>query len=176
MGFWRCDYEACNQPQRRPGQERGTEVQFKDFNRKDLFTQHLRRLHCAPEIKDDRAKLDRWNEELPAVQSRCYIENRKPPSSGSCGFCNKKFIGEGSWDECLEHVGKHYEQLDSLTRPWRDDEDLRQWMVIHRLLQYTGPDMLELTSGSKRRRSRNHPQEDSEPDAECDEGNESVYP
>ncbi|KAK5018299.1 hypothetical protein LTR39_001063 [Cryomyces antarcticus] len=124
LGFWRCD--QCPESDSRPN----------DFNRKDLFIQHLRRMHCAslatvdsiararprrspaaPSLSTKRspsssspAPSDAMPDALLAAASaRCYRRLRAPPPQSSCLFCDSTFSGAGSWDLRMEHVGRHLE-------------------------------------------------------------------
>jgi hypothetical protein len=100
--IWRCDFPSCS------------DRKAATFNRKDLFGQHLRRMHVPDSAKNDqKTKGPHWlqfvNSEIPKIQERCCIMNRPLPERSSCGFCHRDFHGEGSWDERMEHVGRHYE-------------------------------------------------------------------
>ncbi|KAF2146799.1 uncharacterized protein K452DRAFT_203728, partial [Aplosporella prunicola CBS 121167] len=135
LGFWRC--ALC--PSSVDG---GATVSFNDFNRKDLFAQHLRRMHFAPE-QQQHHKHDRkpstasttsttssstssdntsttstsqttptttiTETTMPAFQKTCYRRLRDPPPASTCLFCTRSFAGPGSWDERMEHVGRHFE-------------------------------------------------------------------
>ena len=123
LGFWRCD--MCHDVAKGPN----------DFNRKDLFIQHIRRMHsglrkAAPEkipakgrrrtiakIKRKSSRKcsegghDTCDEELERsmghIQQRCWIQIREAPVELTCAFCNRVFAGFGCTEEWLEHVGRH---------------------------------------------------------------------
>ncbi|KAK5130690.1 hypothetical protein LTR16_001361 [Cryomyces antarcticus] len=124
LGFWRCD--QCPESDSRPN----------DFNRKDLFIQHLRRMHCAslatvdsiararrrrspaaPSLSTKRSPSSSSappSDAMPdallaAASARCYRRLRAPPPQSSCLFCDSTFSGAGSWDLRMEHVGRHLE-------------------------------------------------------------------
>lgn len=172
LHFWRCHFGPCGasgpqqQQQQQPSRPDGRP---KDFNRKDLFTQHLRRMHCSDEIKNDQDRLAAWSKELPDKQKACYIDNRAAPNWGLCGFCSKPFEGEGSWDDCLEHIGKHFEQLEYLSQPLRVDERLQDWMAQEGLLKWNGRSGWELTFEGKQRRPRPKADDESDQDAEAED-------
>ncbi|KAF8251415.1 hypothetical protein K440DRAFT_85093 [Wilcoxina mikolae CBS 423.85] len=109
--IWRCDFTACS------------ERKAATFNRKDLFGQHLKRMHAPPEEqysgqpgrsskqkKNHGPQMQHFlNSEIPKIQDRCKRIRRNPPERSECGFCRQVFEGTGSWDERMEHVGRHYE-------------------------------------------------------------------
>lgn len=86
---WICDLPPCDE-QRHSGR--------RTFNRKDLFNQHLRRVHPGALGK-------------PAmILERCRSV-RTPPSEAVCAFCLERFSGDDCWPTFLEHVGQHIEKL-----------------------------------------------------------------
>ena len=176
LGLWRCDQGACiphlahhrspsSTSKKRagppPAPARGTEkddvivvgahpsdAAFNDFNRKDLFTQHLRRMH-APARSASAAEKEAFEASLEATRRRCWIKTREPPQASVCGYCGvgdgggvgatKEGVFEGpqSWDERMEHVGRHLEQGHG-QREWREDVGLREWMVREGLIVWEG--------------------------------------
>lgn len=92
-----------------------------EFNRKDLFTQHLRRMHAPFAIKKAIAKGDSklhndWESHVKGMQTSCLVTRREPPQHVACPKpdCNKEFEGHIAWDEWTEHVGRHMEKGDGL--------------------------------------------------------------
>ncbi|KAH8900974.1 hypothetical protein GQ53DRAFT_800623 [Thozetella sp. PMI_491] len=88
-----------------------------EFNRKDLFTQHLRRMHAPFAIKKSIAKGDSklhsdWELHVREMQQSCLVTRRQPPQRSACPKpdCQSVFEGPGSWDEWTEHVGRHMEK------------------------------------------------------------------
>ena len=134
-GFWRCDLcpETAN-------------ASPNDFNRKDLFTQHLRRMHSKRTYQNGEMQKEEISDELITVhQDRCYQRVRGPPPKSGCLFCNVSFQGPGSWDERMEHVGRHLEQDrkaggKGVTSPgnWREDNVLRDWLYQEGLIESNG--------------------------------------
>ncbi len=139
LGLFRCDLGACNiEHESGLTASRG----YNDFNRKDLFTQHCRRMHRADSwgskeynqvSKRERMEFDRFMQD---VRERCWRKKRGAPvwlrcAVKGCGreFRQKEGDEEGkAWEERLEHVARHYEQ-----RVGREeegvDEGLREWAV-----------------------------------------------
>lgn len=107
-----------------------------EFNRKDLFTQHLRRMHAPFAIKKAIAKGDsklqqEWESHVKDMQQSCLVTRRSPPQRASCpkSDCQSSFEGPGSWDEWTEHVGRHMEKgeaqrlgVDRWLAKWALDE------------------------------------------------------
>ncbi|KAK3378614.1 hypothetical protein B0H63DRAFT_398155 [Podospora didyma] len=124
-----------------------------EFNRKDLFTQHLRRMHAPFAIKKAIAKGDsklqiEWESHVKDMQSSCLVTRRQPPQRSACpkSDCQSVFEGHGSWDEWTEHVGRHMEKgeagrmgVDRLLTKWALEEG-----IIER--QYDGE--YKLTAGN----------------------------
>lgn len=129
----------------------------REFNRKDLFIQHLKRMHPSPcpahspkvQIAKSRpnrsgskvgktGKASKGEDMDPALleaEQRCHIVLRQPPSDSACLFCSANFSGRGSWEARIEHVAKHMEQYkkdgNEVPDPsnWRADRALEQWLV-----------------------------------------------
>ncbi|EEU39219.1 uncharacterized protein NECHADRAFT_43231 [Fusarium vanettenii 77-13-4] len=109
-----------------------------EFNRKDLFTQHLRRMHAPFQIKRAIAKGDskiqtEWDTHVKDMQQSCLVQRRHPPQRSACPKqgCQSVFEGPSSWDEWTEHVGRHMEKgeggrlgVDSLLAQWALDEGI----------------------------------------------------
>ncbi|KIW56516.1 hypothetical protein PV05_05174 [Exophiala xenobiotica] len=139
LGFFRCDMGSCS-PQIARTQHKG----FNDFNRKDLFTQHCRRMH-APWVGTThgeegvtKKEKDAFEKELDAIRARCWVDSRKAPERSKCGFCGKKFV-EGqvedgvvsvsAWDKRMEHVGRHFERDAARAKDEDVDEGLKAWAL-----------------------------------------------
>ena len=109
-----------------------------EFNRKDLFTQHLRRMHAPFAIKKALAKGDsklqmEWETHVKEMQATCLVTRRSPPQRSACPKpdCSSSFEGAGSWDDWTEHVGRHMEKgeagrlgIDLLLARWALDEGI----------------------------------------------------
>ena len=109
-----------------------------EFNRKDLFTQHLRRMHAPFAIKKAIAKGDsklqlEWETHVKEMQASCLVIRRSPPQRSACPKpdCSNVFEGAGSWDDWTEHVGRHMEKgeanrlgVDRLLARWALDEGI----------------------------------------------------
>jgi hypothetical protein len=108
-----------------------------DFNRKDLFIQHQRRMHSPWSANSSTPKSSRkassasqsekdsFEGSLEAVVKRCWHQLREPPTLSYCGFCDMEFCGANAWKERMEHVARHYEKRDP--GPEKEDLPLREW-------------------------------------------------
>ncbi|KAL8860140.1 MAG: hypothetical protein Q9178_003404 [Gyalolechia marmorata] len=148
-------------------------------NRKDLFTQHLNRMH-HPANSASGVEKEYFEKNLEEVRQRCWVPLREAPPRSSCGYCaphpsrpasasgpelhdvhgsnnstskktqNKPFIGRGSWDERMEHVGRHLEK--GTVGVEVEDLELRKWMLEQGLLEVAkGGGYRVIGVGGKRR-------------------------
>lgn len=111
-----------------------------EFNRKDLFTQHLRRMHAPFQIKKNLAKDDTrlhsdWEYRVKDMQTSCLVTRRTPPQHVACPKqdCLKEFEGNIAWDEWTEHVGRHMEKGDAPSM--KDDDLLIKWAVDEGIIE-----------------------------------------
>ncbi|KAI4684669.1 uncharacterized protein J4E88_004110 [Alternaria novae-zelandiae] len=166
LGYWRCDLCTpsidSNDPQT---------LYHNDFNRKDLFTQHLRRMHAAPKDKSCRTQKDYpvCEENLSEHQVRCNLQLRNAPQHSSCLFCERSFHGITSWEERMEHVGRHFEKdyksrvdmLDPAT--WHRDQRLERYLLDEGLVAREGTGW-KIGDGKPRRSAETDSEVDSEED------------
>jgi hypothetical protein len=130
LGFWRCDLCTTTVDP----QDHQT-FYHNDFNRKDLFTQHLRRMHAAASSSQSSRSHKEYlvtEDNLAEHQKRCFQILRETPPQSQCLFCPETFNGPASWDQCMEHIGRHLEKdrKAGLHQPenWNLDNKLEQWM------------------------------------------------
>ncbi|CAO2656641.1 Nn.00g054440.m01.CDS01 [Neocucurbitaria sp. VM-36] len=130
LRYWRCD--LCP-PTTDPNDEQT--FYYNDFNRKDLFTQHLRRMHAAPKDNSSRNQKEFpvTEDNLQEHQERCFLSLRTPPQQSTCLFCDRTFNGPTSWEERMEHVGRH---LEKDRKPGVDMFDVTAWNMDQGLEQY----------------------------------------
>ncbi|KAK0668998.1 hypothetical protein QBC41DRAFT_113437 [Cercophora samala] len=96
------------------------------FNRKDLYTQHLKRMHMPAGIKKlsgagkgnktltptEKDILAQWEQKLRVLQEKGKKERCKLPGAMQCpvkGCKHPEFKGGEAWDQRMEHVAKHLE-------------------------------------------------------------------
>ncbi|KAF3000506.1 hypothetical protein E8E14_006247 [Neopestalotiopsis sp. 37M] len=141
-----------------------------EFNRKDLFTQHLRRMHAPFAIKKAIAKGDsklqvEWETHVKEMQTSCLITRRKPPQRSACPKpdCASVFEGPTSWDEWTEHVGRHMEKgeaarlgVDRLLAKWALDEGVIERKEDGEYRLCSGPGSGEKESNHKNNGAGNH--------------------
>jgi hypothetical protein len=111
LSAWVCELQACGKVQNQ-SKNGNTTVKSSEFKRKDLFTQHLRRMHAPFSVKRMQKKDSEWEEYLKKLQVSCLRVKRQAPSKLSCPLASCKAVFEGSrcWDDRMEHVGKHLEK------------------------------------------------------------------
>jgi hypothetical protein len=118
---------------------------YSDFNRKDLFTQHLRRMHknhplTGSTITNAFGEVSISDEAISEHQTRCYMVLRTNPTQSSCLFCNERFVGEDSWEKRMNHVGQHMEKDRKAKRSvvavesWHEDLQLRDYFESEGLI------------------------------------------
>lgn len=155
QGFWRCDLCATTVDPH----DRET-VYHNDFNRKDLFRQHLRRMHAAPATQSHRSQ-----KEYPVTEGnvanhekRCFTILRETPTRSRCLFCDETFSGPNSWDSRMEHVGRHLEKdrksgnskiwnVDS----WNKDPELERWYYDEGIITFDQAGHWKIGDGRPRR-------------------------
>lgn len=114
------------------------------FNRKDLFTQHLRRMHAPAGTKRQGKPNPEWEETIKAHQRSCMQVNRHGPQTLQCPIseCGILFSGRKCWDDRMEHVAKHLEEAanadGAITVRHDDDELLVKWALKERIVEVVG--------------------------------------
>lgn len=132
LEFYRCDFEGCREKSKGPNM----------FNRKDLFTQHLRRMHAPAEGKE-------FDKTLDEHAKRCLQKVRKAPAETRCGNCQEQFT---SYSERMEHMSKHYE--NEMHFEEKVDSELEAWAVSQKILcpQKDAPGRFVLVEPATKRR------------------------
>jgi hypothetical protein len=161
LGFWRCGLCPISSDPMHPN--------YNDFNRKDLFTQHCRRMHSHyPDQEPDRVDMMGEDGETKdkkvlsddvvlELQTNYYRELRTNPPSSKCLFCQKDFVGEKAWDERMEHVATHLEKFkrsrSKVPDPdrWTEDDDLRDWYEQEGLIEKDAKGGWKLADGIPKR-------------------------
>ena len=130
-------------------------MQHHDFDRKDLFTQHIKRMHVPPNSASQAEKMA-FEAQIPEIQDRCHRQLRSPPLRSRCIYCpDKVFEGPGSWTDRLEHVGKHLEKNDVKKEDEIEDEDLREWMMQQRFMELKTPTGYQVTNADGKKKKNN---------------------
>lgn len=126
--YWECS--RC--PSSARPQSNNNHIRTK-FNRKDLFTQHLKRMHAPHAVKKRGIRDARWEEEVRLLQESCMITRREPPSYTRCGKCNMDFDGPSCWDDRMEHVGRHLGDTEGGGEVI--DNSLVEWALRERIIE-----------------------------------------
>lgn len=106
LSFWRCTQGVCGHSGRGYQGKKANA----DFNRKDLFTSHLRRMHYKPSLKNGpKSNQTAWEQES---QMKAKVVRGAPCNVSSCPFrgCEQRFEGSKGWDDRMEHIAKHLEE------------------------------------------------------------------
>ncbi|KZF23897.1 hypothetical protein L228DRAFT_260645 [Xylona heveae TC161] len=112
------------------------------FNRKDLFKTHLERMHFHKDVAGERPQLsfrnNAWTKDnISELVQTCRVHVRKPPENSTCGFCGERFAGKDSWNECMEHVGLHFDRGCNIS-DWKVDKSVQNWLIREGLVEATG--------------------------------------
>ena len=140
---WRCDQCPVNKTNT-----------HNDFNRKDLFIQHVRRMHCTSASKTASGQpksgkrgqdVDADEQALIELSRSCLRRLRSPPEESGCLFCPNVFQ---SWDVRMEHIGRHMESArkdnkSELLRHgnWLQDKATESWLIREGLVLRKGKDI-----------------------------------
>jgi hypothetical protein len=138
LNSWVCELDACGKVSKKDG---GGLTKGSEFNRKDLFTQHLRRMHAPFAVKRQNKKNQDWEDRLKDLQVSCLRVKRQPPTRLACplGTCNTCFEGASCWDDRMEHVGKHLEKAaasGSFEVEQGDDDLLVNWAMREHIMEH----------------------------------------
>jgi len=143
LNSWVCELGACGKVQNQSKKDGGGLVKGSEFNRKDLFTQHLRRMHAPFAVKRMNKKNQEWEDKLKELQVSCLRVKRQPPTKLACPLhdCDGFFEGASCWDDRMEHVGKHLEKAAASTGAnafsveQEDDDFLVNWALRERIIE-----------------------------------------
>ena len=182
---WRCDIGGCAAPAGVPedpqqngrrisshrvssivGQLDAEAANTHDFDRKDLFTQHMKRMHAPPQAAS-RAEKQAFEAGIEDAQKRCYRKLREPPANTICPFCPDHPVFE-TWDDRTEHVGKHLEKNDIDRTLEIEDPVLREWLREEDYLEWKGQGWKLKDTGKKKKRSQVKKEGEDDDDAEGD--------
>lgn len=109
LHYWHCTAGHCRQanPAHAHGrlQSRGMPHCGSVFNRKDLYTQHVRRMHLqATGVESSTVEQRLRSMQASALRTRCQLpEYMRCPAPD----CDHSFLGSKAWDDRMEHVALH---------------------------------------------------------------------
>ena len=134
---WVCELGQCGKAQTQA--KNGSNIKEAEFNRKDLFTQHLRRMHAPFAVKRKNVKDNAWEERVKHYQTSCLKVRRQAPIRLGCPVtgCDAHFLGANCWDERMEHVAKHLEKAvqGGPKVEQSNDESLLAWALKERVIE-----------------------------------------
>ncbi|TQV93954.1 hypothetical protein V2A60_003894 [Cordyceps javanica] len=127
LRYWICTEGTCGQTRGPSTRSRAASLPAfgSIFNRKDLYTQHIRRMHLAPEgspVMGSGSRRvipseieDRMRElQANAARTRCTLPRfMMCPAPG----CPSEFHGPNAWDDRMEHVACHLERAAAGEEP-----------------------------------------------------------
>ncbi|PKS07532.1 hypothetical protein jhhlp_006136 [Lomentospora prolificans] len=107
LQYWLCTDPACV----RTNPESGGTI----FNRKDLYTQHVRRMHVPEKYKEtvnNKARDPEWDQILRKMQESAERKRCRMPTYMRCPAegCSIEFRSATAWDDRMEHVAKHLDK------------------------------------------------------------------
>lgn len=141
---WVCTMGAC----RRSHGHKGNTSNGSEFNRKDLFTQHIRRMHPPAHLKK-KAKSspgkpvdEAFENYLKQLQVDCLVVKRVGPKELMCPVDNcppnaSTLCGDNALDDRMEHVGRHIEKDKGKTMVVHNEQDvlLVHWALEERIIE-----------------------------------------
>ncbi|OBT48555.1 hypothetical protein VE00_01385 [Pseudogymnoascus sp. WSF 3629] len=108
--YWECRNGSCSAP-----------GQAGKFNRKDLFAQHLRRMHSPPSAtaKSGPGK-EAWERRLSELLEEGKRKGRAAITKVACPVpgCTAGWEGARAWDERMEHVARHWDAVKGRGAEW----------------------------------------------------------
>jgi hypothetical protein len=151
LQYWLCNVGACSQSKATTSRSSSLSSSNRnknggnEFNRKDLFTQHLRRMHTPFQVKKQQKKNSDWEEKIKELQHSCLKVRRTPPTKTQCPVrtCGQLFEGTTSWDDRMEHVGRHLEKASATPNgtglnevvEQESDEFMISWALTERIIE-----------------------------------------
>ncbi|KAI9743937.1 MAG: hypothetical protein M1818_002671 [Claussenomyces sp. TS43310] len=134
LHYWRCEIGQCGRRKADASKTGSASPRGSEFNRKDLFTQHLRRMHAPLAVKRQNKKSHEWDAQVKRLQTECLRIRRYPPTRTICPVesCQQMFEGQNCWDARMEHVGKHLDRAGAK----RGDEGVIEQQRDHLLIEY----------------------------------------
>ncbi|KAK0388307.1 hypothetical protein NLU13_4552 [Sarocladium strictum] len=116
--YWHCTLDHCSQANPLHAHGRsiapGIPAYGSIFNRKDLYTQHVRRMHLGAESHDKKA-FKEAEARLKVLQEAAKKKRCELPLFMECPAvkCSQVFRGPTAWDDRMEHVACHLSRAAS---------------------------------------------------------------
>ncbi|KAF7552621.1 hypothetical protein G7046_g7353 [Stylonectria norvegica] len=135
--YWLCKHDECGRTSQNGTQRSRTPTHGRPFRRKDLFSQHARRMHASPTTRrtgKSRSAAAEWEAQLKSMQDNAHRQRCELPTYMRCPAqdCAADFHGETAWDERMEHVARHLEGATEGNEPkvqfgGPNDDTLTEW-------------------------------------------------
>ncbi|KAH6985972.1 hypothetical protein BKA56DRAFT_613378 [Ilyonectria sp. MPI-CAGE-AT-0026] len=138
LQFWLCSATVCENPPDQEHKASGKTTLGRPFRRKDLYTQHVRRMHPPSpptDVRRSNKNASRGRDDpLKAMQDSAFRKRCEMPTHMRCPVlgCTQQFQGEKTWDDRMEHVARHLERAASNEEPrvqfgGAHDDTLIEW-------------------------------------------------
>ncbi|CAI6100204.1 unnamed protein product [Clonostachys chloroleuca] len=130
-----CSYGVCADDNDKPSNTKYIDVQGRQFNRKDLYDCHMRRVHTHPTTENQ--TLEEWECMLKALLRQSWHIRCSTPTYMECPSpgCNLSFEGDDAWDQRMEHTARHMEkaatgEADDIVIGGDNDHTLIDWASL----------------------------------------------
>ena len=149
LHYWVCQVDPCCKIVNKPPGAAHSKFSLPNgaiFNRKDLYTQHLRRMHTPLHVKKlmkqvkaavkppSHPAITDWESRLKELQEGGIRPRCRLPDFMMCPVpgCASDFRGNNAWDERMEHVARHLEGAAAGREPavvfgGKSDPTLTDW-------------------------------------------------
>jgi hypothetical protein len=102
-------------------------------------------MHSPFSVKRQQKKNPEWEDKVKELQNSCLKVRRTPPSKTKCPVrqCGQIFEGATSWDDRMEHVGRHLEKMTTIGNgaasneviEQESDEFMIEWALTERIIE-----------------------------------------
>jgi hypothetical protein len=102
-------------------------------------------MHSPFSVKRQQKKNPEWEDKVKKLQNSCLKVRRTPPSKTKCPVrqCGQIFEGAASWDDRMEHVGRHLEKMNTIGNgaasneviEQESDEFMIEWALTERIIE-----------------------------------------
>ncbi|KAF4438494.1 PR domain zinc finger protein 10 [Fusarium austroafricanum] len=139
LHYWSCTTSTCGYSQNPSKGILGDPTHCRVFKRKDLYTQHIRRMHAPADVaradKKDKSFPHDWIVQEKTLQEEAFRQRCRLPDYMHCPAegCTAVFNnGHKTWDNRMEHVAVHLERAANNEEPQvmfggANDKALTEW-------------------------------------------------
>lgn len=119
LNYWLCTEGSCAETTGPTTQARSPSLPVfgSIFNRKDLYSQHVKRMHSQDACIGHQSAPEN-NERLRRLQDGAQQERCHPPTYLRCPVmhCTGEFHGTGAWNDRMEHVAQQHLENSAVGR------------------------------------------------------------